>query len=357
MRADVLGDLRCPICLAGLRVDDTYLPPSRARAAFGEELAEGLLLCSGCAAHFPVLAGVALLVANPVAYVASIAPVVAGLVAPYLSPAMLAYWRARGVDLGGAPGIAVGYVSTANLGRYIFDHYENLAELMPEGHPLRHLADGHAGDWQGRLLQLAEPHLASRSRAVDVGCNVGGTALRLSWSFAFVWGLDYSFPAVLWARRILLAQPEPLTNYQLRADGEIFDERALDFERPSNVEFVVASADAMPFAPESQDLAVLANLIDVVPHPAKLLDGCRALLRPGGVLAMTDPYYWDPGVAAGSDWLGGRPGEPSADGTRRAVSERFLVCAERDLVPWVLRNSDRYYQVYFCHHLVARKEA
>jgi SAM-dependent methyltransferase len=298
---------------------------------------------------------VAILVQDPWAYIASIFTVVVTLIGERLSPAMRAFWRTRGLPFAAPSSSQASSQYALNLGRYIFDHYGNLFDLLPEQHPLRRVADGNYGDLYTRLLQIAEPHLVSRGQALDLGCNVGGAAFRLSRSFSFAWGLDYSFPAVLWARRILLAQPEGLTTYQLRADGELYHEQTLHFERPNNVEFVVASVDRIPFESDTFDVVVLANMVDVVPDPAGLLDSCHSLLRDRGVLVTTDPYYWDVSIAPSEKWLGGRTDEPSMEGLRKELRKQFCILEERDFAPWILRNSDRYYQLYFCHHIVAQK--
>jgi hypothetical protein len=67
---------------------------------------------------------------------------------------------------------------------------------------------------------------------------------------------------------------------------------------------------------------------------------------------LVDTYYR---YFVDTGWLGGRLGEPSADFLRKEICKQFCILDEREFAPWVLRNSDRYYQLYFCHHVVARK--
>ncbi len=94
-----------------------------------------------------------------------------------------------------------------------------------------------------------------------------------------------------------------------------------------------------------------------MPEPNKLLDDVHLALRRGGILITTDPYYWDTARASIEQWLGGRLGEPSSDAMRNAISKRFSLLAEQDMVPWVLKEYDRYFKLYFNHHLVARKDS
>lgn len=194
-----------------------------------------------------------------------------------------------------------------------------------------------------------------RGQALDLGCSVGGLTYRLARLSQFVYGLDYSFCAVLTARRVLLAQPDPQTSYRLHFEGAFYEERPLAVERPGNVELIVASADCLPFSAESFDTVTCPNLIDVMSDPNRLLDSVDSALRSGGIFIETDPYEWETTRSPLEQWFGARPGEASAEATRTAIRKRFSLLAEQDMVPWVLREYNRFFKLYLNHHLITRK--
>ena len=71
------------------------------------------------------------------------------------------------------------------------------------------------------------------------------------------------------------------------------------------------------------------------------------VLRPGGALLLSDPFYWRDGEAP--------EGDPRA--AVRAVLEKqgLRVEEERDAIPWAWATYDRHWRVYFSFCLQARK--
>lgn len=255
MRATALLNLRCSTCKNGvLNLDEAKLPIISSDAAYGQEIKEGFLHCSTCETTYPVIAGVAVLVQNPLTYIANNYSTIFGLASGLISSAMLDYWYGNAVDLSGNLISQTGSESLPGMSRYIFAHYEELATALSTAYPLRLLADANYGNWYGQLLQLAKPHLPSQGRSLDIGCSIGGLVYRLAPLSQFVYGLDYSFCAVLTARRIFLAQPDTQNTYRLHIEGSVYQERTLSLKKPNNVEFVVASSTSIPFEPESFDI-------------------------------------------------------------------------------------------------------
>lgn len=159
----------------------------------------------------------------------------------------------------------------------------------------RSLAQAGFSDMEQVDALLREARLQPGSRALDLGCGLGLVAEYLSErSGAHFTGLDYSAEAVAMA----------MERTRTRRDR-------LDFQ--------VGNLDQLDFAPGSFDLLVAIDSLYMPNDLNRTLEQMRALLRPGGQMAM---YYsnmlWEPpspdGVSddALADGLAGQPGHGSA---------------------------------------------
>jgi len=75
-----------------------------------------------------------------------------------------------------------------------------------------------------------------------------------------------------------------------------------------NVSFLQADATALPFAPSAFDVAFMVSVLGEVAHPGACVESIYRLLRPGGVLSVTE-----------------LPGDPDAMAESELVA---MVCAE-----------------------------
>ncbi len=109
--------------------------------------------------------------------------------------------------------------------------------------------------------------LEAGERVLDLGCGVGSTACYLSRAFgADVVGLD--------------ASPEFL------AEARHSDE---------TVHWVLGRADAIPFPDARFDLVFAECFLSAFADPGAILKEVRRVLRPGGLLAVSDMYLREPG--------------------------------------------------------------
>ena len=126
-----------------------------------------------------------------------------------------------------------------------------------------------------RRTFLADIEFHAPARVLDVGCGTGVLTRMLARAEGVesVVGVDLASSLLGKARELAADQP--------------------------NVEFVEADARALPFTPESFDVAVLDSTLSHVPEPVRALAELHRVLRPGGCLAAFDGDYATATVALG----------------------------------------------------------
>jgi len=348
-------------CGGRLSLSDAGLPARRS-ATHPDDLLEGTLACRACSAEYPIISGVLVLVRDVAAYLTRYCRDV-------LSSAALH-----------------GTVSD-DLTRWLERHHPDAPGLPSADQPLDvnlpgsmdRLADLVGGDarygtfakflreWQGRspydrLASFAQTLGSGQGLAIDSGCGAGAMALRLASLAGYVIGVDRAFAAVLLARRLLLHEPRPKDDYELRRSAETFElrsaARALASASPApglelplgNTDFIVADSTELPLADNAAGLVAGANILDVTSLRAALKESAR-VLSPGGLLLLTDPFKVSP--HAYSD----RPADPVASLRQFLEGLGLTVQMEEDFVPWIWYQYDRHFQVHLNYCAAARKSA
>lgn len=350
MKIEIVDLLLCPAEACG-----SPLVPEAGADIAGGELREGLLECGGCGAQYPVIAGVAVLMEQPAAwlrqnyyYVASGAAAVGGIGKVPGNWLESHDWRMGNRH-------PENYYETERwLNIFASTHYDESPGGADDATPIGRFLAGQPQVFDVLLEGLRRYAGEGIGYALDVGTNVGGMAHRCARIAKRVIGIDTSFNAILAARRIHAGQPVPLRHYRRCIDGRRYEERPLP-PAPANTEFLVTSA----FAPALRggfDLVTALNVVDSVPDPRRLLRALRAALRPGGVLALSSPYSWGSDDVPVDRWIGGSAELPSADAMRRELaSQGFELLEEQDGVSWVLREHARWYRAFVNHCLIARR--
>lgn len=211
------------------------------------------------------------------------------------------------------------------------------------------------GAWVGALGQTSPTNLACRwgeehaprGAAVDVGCGIGVATRRMVELGRDTYAFDRSPRAVLLARDLLLgtlketAIPTHRGGYRtVRFPYRPVEERLLNL--------AIGDANRPPIKAESAAWVHLGCVLDVSDEKAgEILYNAVNLLQRGGLLTITTNYNSQTVPIVD---------EVSPEVQLKAVlSELGLeIVAEQDQVPWVVRDYDRGYRVYFCHCLAAR---
>ena len=132
--------------------------------------------------------------------------------------------------------------------------------------------------WDETLQQRARNRIHwltghARGRVLDVGCSQGIASLLAARAGHQVVGVDVELDRVAYA----------------------LDDRAKqESEIAQRVNFLGASAAALPFADDSFDTVLLGEILEHLDKPEAVLDEMARVLAPGGVVAITVPFGLSP---------------------------------------------------------------
>jgi SAM-dependent methyltransferase/uncharacterized protein YbaR (Trm112 family) len=364
MNHNFFETLACPSSLTGSRCLGTLhlaqAPAPRFDPSDPDEIMEGVLECQACGQSYPVLCGVTVLLPDVNAYLSRHYETIFTLALEHdlgISPAMRNWLHQRGVHAESGPRSG-GEDSPRALGSYLRAHYDREASLLaflPAGHPLQAFAAAYPqADLYRVLIDMLTPCLPPKAHILDIGCHVGRLTRDLAGQGHQLLGLDISFPAVFTARRAVRSWPSRLDGYEYYRDGFQREHRPLDLPPLPNAECLVASATQLPLRPATFKAVACANVIDILPDPIALLREIRTVLQDEGLLALSTPYHRGASRAA-ARWLGNETRLSAAKALKWRIGHFFKIQNEQDLVPWVLGEHERRFQVYLNHCLVGEK--
>ncbi|HEV8572065.1 MAG TPA: methyltransferase domain-containing protein [Actinomycetota bacterium] len=327
----------CPSCRIGsLSIREEI------RTRDGDVL-EGLLECQNheCRHLYPIVDGIPILFADLRTFVQN--QTLALLARDDLSErmmALLAECSGSGSTLD---------TTRQHLSTYGWTHYGDLDLEEPSGDVPTVVSLLRAG-----LGRLEEAGIRPAGPVADLGCSVGRSTFELAAATddALVLGIDMNIAMLRMASEALRTE---LVRYPLRRVGMVYEERTAELhpEGADRVDFWCADAQALPFHPETFDLAVSLNLIDSVGSPIDHLKSLRDVVRSGGGALVATPFDWNPSVTQIEAWMGGH----SPYDERRGRSENVLrsllggdhpaavdgleLIDEIDSLEWPIRLHDR----------------
>ncbi|MEZ4266656.1 MAG: class I SAM-dependent methyltransferase [Myxococcota bacterium] len=304
------------------------------------------LLCPGCAAEYPVVDGVALVLPSGVYPTDPL-----GALDPAWPPPVDAWCQ----GLASADPATPSFVETTLLGTYGLGHLPGAAptEALRKALAPRRELSALVETWLNRhtpprdlpILELGSAlgtYAPTWLRATDA--DVALLELRPSMARLSRRLLRGERVSVPWRR--VARQFVPIS---LELPGD-----ALDSAR---VHHVIGDALAPPFLAERFGLVVAFGLIDAIWDPWVLLGQLDALVAPGGLLLLAQPFHYEPHAQPPDAWLDG----PAA--LRRALAGGleglehldFRVLEEADAVPWPLPAHNRLVHHYMAHVLLATR--
>jgi putative 4-mercaptohistidine N1-methyltranferase len=195
---------------------------------------------------------------------------------------------------------------------------------------------------------LASARIPRKARALDLGCAVGASSFELARHCVEVIGIDASEQFIAIASDLRERGSRSFRYFdegELTRAGRAVVPPKIDRRR---VTFEVGDATALRGDLGKFDVVLMANLIDRVPSPRKLLGQLPALMNRGGQLIITSPYTWMTEYTPRTEWLGGFNRGRSKVETfavlKSLLSPHFKLSERRD-IPFVIREHARKYQL------------
>ena len=339
---------RCPRCLMRWRQDAAGPPPAPlcllhdGTCPDGDVLA-GLIRCPECAAGYPIIEGLPILLPDPARFMAD--HLVYGLL-PQRWPSELQAWFGEAfAQSGWFPAMQ------RHLSVYGWDHYgggdggDAVVTARPGG-VLRCVAAGLAG------VEALPP-----GAVLDAGCAAGRATFALAArTEGLVLGIDVNIPLLRLARQALT---ESAVTYPLRDIGSRFRMQTVPVSWPcrERVDFWVADVHHPPFLPQSFACLAALNLLDCLADPVQALAALRAIVSDASLAVVSVPYDW--GDAATP--AGGSSDEPGPSLAAEADAEAALrqhiarlgwrILHEAPHHPWHLRIHRRS-TVHYDNHVL-----
>jgi putative 4-mercaptohistidine N1-methyltranferase len=236
------------------------------------------------------------------------------------------------------------YETDQLLAEYLLFHYGEDNEILPwPGGP----ADALRYPVRCVTACFDLEALPPNARALDLGCAVGRSTFEFARHCAEVIGIDYSqrFIAAAMALRDRRELP-----YRRRDEGDLstsltariapeIDCRRVHFEHGDALDL---RADLGTF-----DAILMANLIDRLNDPRRLLARLPSLVNSGGQVVIASPYTWLADFTPRDNWLGGFERSGQRQSTRDAL--QFLLESHFDIIkasnqPFLIREHARKYQ-------------
>jgi len=340
------GEARCG---GALRLEGGEALPLLMAVGVPDEVLEGVLRCGDCSTVYPILSGVAVLHPEPDDYLARFYHSVIRDLDRHGSLSVTARsWLTRRFSRDPR---REEYGADFRFSQQFEDPWDVACALSADPEktfgPFAQWLRSIRGQGPYDLLaKWAGEYAAERHLVLDAGCGGGGLVSRVAPLFGLAFGIDLSFLGILLARRTVLHRPEAERSYMLRVRIGQERERPLSLRPSSNAEFVVGDAAALPFPEGLFDAVCSSNIIDIVGIDGPL-DSATHVLRPGGVLLLTDPFYFRAGQAP--------EGDPVRAMRTHFRSRGLQVETERDAVPWAWATYDRHWRLYFSYCAAARK--
>lgn len=312
----------------------------------------GLIRCPECAAGYPIVEGLPILLPDPARFVAD--HLVYGLL-PQRWPNELQAWFGEAfAQSGWFPAMQ------RHLSVYGWDHYGggDADDTDAAGRP----------DTEGRsggVLRCLAAGLAGveglpAGPVLDVGCAAGRATFALAERTEdLVLGMDINIPLLRLARQALR---DGAVTYPLRDIGSRFRMQTVPVSFPGRerVDFWVADAHHPPFPPASFAFMAALNLLDCLANPPQALAALRELLDDPSLAVVSLPYDWSETAMPASEGDGMQSqsfaGAPDTEAALRQhiAALGWHVLHEAPHHPWHLRLHRRSTLRYDNHVLLLR---
>ena len=321
------GVLVCPHCVKQKNTDDSIrlslhdesLPKQDMES---DDVKSGFLFCRACKRPYPILNGVAI------------------------------FTSASGSTKYTDPAFAQGYIQ-AHF-RDLISQNEEVRQYLESYDATGFYSLEPTNNYYGDVFNLVEDRISPDAMALDFGCSVGRLAHELARKAKFVIGVDLSVMHIELAREMLLTHKAKVNLGQLHVSGAGAQgqEVWIDLEGAiqSNVEFIVADDETLPFEDGAFDIICSASVIDRVPDASVFLNNLDRVAHDGTTLILTTPFDQEEKSTPKENWLGFGAFGTTVGAAETALVELFKrhqyrVIKERN-IPWVTFSDRRHHHVW-----------
>lgn len=379
MLLSTLPRLRCPAYVHEQEACSGELFLTETKKQKAGDVLTGTLACRECAAAYPILAGVAVLVNDVEQYLQFHCKGISALVPDDQIPATY-----REGYLAAKAEIET-HLTEEDLesqrinALYFMNHF--LSAGRAGGMGCAGSAKGETwwrprkGAYSAEIDRLVRLHwnhgpfakIAAWTRPlknqtmIELGCGVGGLARVLSQNVSSYLGVDTSFASIALARHVYLSAPYslpiriPQDLYQGPLTGKVKPPKLT--QKGGRVDFVVGELERVPVAKGAFDLAVVLNAIDMIEDPTQMPAYQHGLLKENGVAIHGCPYIWHKAVAENL-----RKALPKKISSSSAAVEYlyehsgFKIFRREEHLPWLFLKHFRQIEMYSVHLFAARKK-
>ena len=240
------------------------------------------------------------------------------------------------------------YDTDTQLNEYLVFHYGEGAQVLGwEFGPVKALG------FHKRLVGWIDTgRLRPGSRALDLGCAVGRITFELSKFCDSVVGIDASKSFITCAD---LIKAGGTASFRLTREGSLGTPAEVqlpaDLAR-DRVTFLQGDAADPPASVGKFDVVILANLLDRLAHPRKMLQKLPEITRPGAQVIICSPFTWWDDFTDPDERLGGfvRDGKEvtSMETITELLSDDFSPPVIGD-EPFLIRQHERKFFMSVAH--------
>lgn len=337
------------------------------------DLRSGMIECTNCRKLYPILEGVAVLVADPREYVLAHVKGVSACVPDGQIPKS---WRAEFAEARDelvAEHIEEDLEAERVTALYVMNHYLHASGgiewwkgrsggFSPEIDDLvRRLWDrGPFSRIQNWLESITAP--AHGWNIIELGCGVGGLQSRLRAGVKSYLGVDSSFASIALARHLALGCdyrgklrfPEDLLQGPVSRDIPI----TIPQSPPVGADFIVGDIDGAGLASGAWNLSIALNAIDMLEEPEVLPRLQARLVEQGGRVIQSGPYIWHEQIARELRMQLPKQIHDSSKAVEWLYEQAGLKIERREeQVPWLFFKHLRQIELYSVHVFLAEKHS
>ena len=182
------------------------------------------------------------------------------------------------------------------------------------------------------------------SRALDVGCSVGGSTFELTRYYDEVVGIDFSQHFIDAANELKV---NGVMDYEVLKQGKIYTKctaEVSDSAKRWKAKFIQGDACNLSPSLGTFDVIHASNLMCRLPSPRKFLSSVPKFLNKNGILVLVSPYSWLEEYTDVNEWVGVNTEDSFIILKDYLEKECHMKLIHQENVPFLIREHERKFQ-------------